>query len=53
MVLAVQCLKSLSGDMCIDLRGGDVGVAEQHLHYTQIGTVIKQVCSESMAQGVR
>jgi hypothetical protein len=53
MVIVMQCLQPLTRDMGVDLRRGDIGMAEQHLHHPQIGPVIQQVRGERMAQGVR
>ena len=37
----------------IYLRGGNIGMAQQHLHDTQVGAMVEQVRSKSMAQRVR
>ena len=52
MVLAVQCLEPLVGHVGIDLGGGEIRVAQQHLHHSQIGAVIEQVGGEGVTQGV-
>jgi hypothetical protein len=39
--------------MGVDLRGGQVAVAQQHLHHAQVGAVVEQVRGEGVAQGVR
>ena len=49
MVFGVQSLEAFAGNMSIDLRGRDVGVAQQHLHHAQVGSVIKQMGGERMA----
>jgi hypothetical protein len=49
----VQLLEPLAGDMGVDLRRRDVGVAEQQLHHAQVGAVVQQVGGEGMAQHVR
>lgn len=41
MVLRVQRFEPFFGDMGIDLRCCDVRMTEQHLHDTQVGTVIE------------
>jgi len=41
------------GNVRVDLRGREIAVPEQHLHDAQIGAVVDQVHSESMAQSVR
>ena len=53
MVAVVQFLHAFAGDMGVDLRGGEVAVAEQHLNDPQVGAVVQQVGRESMPQGVR
>ena len=41
------------GDVRINLRGGEIAVAEQHLHHAQVGAVIDEMGRKGMAQGVR
>jgi hypothetical protein len=41
MVLRVQIFHSFTRHMGVDLGGGQVAVAEQHLHHAQIGSVIQ------------
>jgi hypothetical protein len=48
----VQPLQPLLCNVSVDLSGGQVGVAEKHLHGAQIGTVVQQVRGERVAQGV-
>ncbi len=52
MVLRVQCSETISGDVGVDGGSRDISVAEQHLHRTQIGTVIQKVRRKSVAQCV-
>ena len=52
MMLFVQRLQPCLSDMRVNLRGGKVGMAEEHLDHTQIGAVVKQVRGEGVAQGV-
>lgn len=52
MVLAVQFLQTRLCDMGVNLRGGKVTVAEQHLHYPQIRPMVQQVSGKRMAQGM-
>ncbi len=52
MVFGMQLLEALAGNVGIDLGGGNVAVAEQHLHDTQVGAVVEQVRGEGMAQYV-
>ena len=51
--VAHQALQPLFDDMGVDLRGRDVGVAEQGLHDAQIRAVVQQVAGKGMAQHVR
>lgn len=53
MMFGVQEFQPLARNLCVDLCRRQVGVAEQHLYHTQIGSMIQQVCSKRMAQGVR
>ena len=52
MMLFVQRLQPCLGNMRVNLRGGKIGVAEQHLHHAQIGAVVQQMRGEGVAQGV-
>lgn len=45
----MQLLQTFARDMSINLCGGNIGVAEQQLHYPQVGAVIEQVGGECMA----
>ena len=38
--------------MSIDLRGGEIAVSEEHLHNTEIRTMIHQMCRKSMTKNV-
>ena len=53
MMLADYAFQAFVGDVSVNLSGADVGVTEQHLHHPQIGAVVHQMSSESMAQAVR
>lgn len=53
VVLRVQLLHAFSRHMGIDLRRGDVAVAEQHLYHAQIGAMIEQMRREGVPQRVR
>ncbi len=53
MVLAVDALEVLHRDVRVDLRGGDVGVAEQALDTAQVGAVLDHVSGATVAQHVR
>ena len=49
-----QCLlQSLFQDVCVDLRRGDVSVAQHLLYRAEIGAVCEKVGRESMAQHMR
>ncbi len=52
MVLGVELFEPFPGDVGIDLGGGEVAVAEQHLHDPQVGAVIEQMGGEGVTQGV-
>ncbi len=53
MVLGVQVLQALAGDVRIDLGGRQIAVTQEHLHHAQVRAVIEQVGCKGMAQGVR
>ena len=53
MVYGVQGLQPFPGDVSVDLRRRDIGVAEQHLDDAEVGAVVDQVRREGMAQRVR
>ena len=53
VVLAVQVFQALARNVRVDGGGGNVGVAEQHLHHAQVGAVVEQVRGKSVAQRVR
>ena len=53
MQIAHQRLQPLFQHMGIDLRGGNIGMAEQGLHHPQVGAVVQEVAGEGVAQHVR
>ena len=53
MQVAHQAFQPFLQHVGIDLRGRDVGVAEQRLHDAQVGAVVQQVAGEGVAQHVR
>ena len=53
MQIADKAFQPLFEHMGIDLRGRNIGVAEQRLHNAQIRTVMQQMAGESVAQHVR
>jgi predicted secreted protein len=52
MMPGMQFLQTLACHMSIYLRRREVTMTEQHLHHTQIRTVIEQVRGEGMPQGM-
>jgi hypothetical protein len=53
VVLLVQGLQPLARHMRVDLRGRDIGMAEEELHHSQVGPVIEQMRCESVTQRMR
>src|SRR5512135_3003676 len=53
MILLVNLLEPFPGNMRIDLRGGDIGMAEHGLHRTQVGAVVKHMRCKGVAQRMR
>jgi hypothetical protein len=49
MVHGMDLFQALARYMRIYLRGGNIHMAQQHLHDTQVGAVIEQVRSKGMA----
>ena len=52
VMLLVQRFQPCLCDMRVNLRGGKIGVAEEHLDDAQIGAVVEQVRGEGVAQGM-
>ena len=52
-MLAVQFLHAGTGHVSVYLSRRQVAVPQQHLHHTQISTVIQEVGSKRMPQRVR
>ncbi len=52
VMLGMQILQPRPSDMGVDLSGGQVTVAQQHLHHPQVGAVVEQVRGEGMTQGM-
>ena len=50
MMLLVQRFHPCTGDVGVDLCGGEVGMTQQKLDDAQVGAVIKQVGCKGMAQ---
>ena len=53
MQVAHQALQPLLDHMGVDLRGRDVGVAEQRLHDAQVGAVVQEMAGEGVTQHMR
>ena len=53
MTALVYGLQSAVLDVRVDLRRGDVGVAEKFLQSTNLGAACQHVSCETMPQGVR
>src|SRR5215468_7867180 len=53
MVFKDELLQSLLQDVRVDLSGGDVGMAKQLLHGTQVRAAVQQMAGESMPQHMR
>lgn len=53
MVVLHQFLQPFLQDMGVDLCGRNIGMAEQLLHSTKVGAVLKQVTCEGVAQHMR
>src|ERR1041384_3225352 len=53
MKLPVHFFKPRAIDVRINLRSGNIGVAEHRLHGSQIGAAFEQMGRERMTQGVR
>ena len=53
MVLAMHGLEPAQRQMRVNLRGGDVGVAQQQLHAAQVGAMLDHVRCATMPQPVR
>ena len=53
MVLRMQLLQALPGHVRVNRRRRYVCMPEQHLHGTQVCTVVKQMCGKRMPQCMR
>ena len=53
MMLLDQPPQPLLDDMGVDLRGRDIGMAEQLLHRAQIGAPLQQMAGKSVTQHMR
>src|SRR4051794_39021978 len=49
----VHGAEALPADVSVPLGGGQVGVTEQLLHRSQVGTPVEEVRGEGVAEGVR
>ena len=48
----MQGLQPCLRNMRVNLRGGKIGVPQQHLHHAQVGAVIQQMRGKGVTQGV-
>lgn len=53
MIFVVDCLQVLLNQLRVDLRGGNVAVAEHLLDGAQISAVFKQMGRKAVAERVR
>ena len=53
MQVAHQALEALLNHVCVNLRGGNIGMAEQSLHDTQIRAVMQKMTCKGVTQDVR
>jgi hypothetical protein len=53
MKVVIEALQPLAIDVRVDLGGGNVGVAQKHLHGAKVGAVLQQVRREGMPDDVR
>ena len=53
MQVTHQAFEPLLDHMGIDLRGRDIGMAEQRLHDAQIGAVVQKMAGKRVAQHMR
>src|SRR5690606_13145802 len=53
VMTGMELAQAMPRHMCVDLRGGQITVSEQHLHYPQVGPVIEQMGGKSMTQCMR
>ena len=49
----IGALQPFRRDMCVNLRCGKAGMAEQGLDASQIGTVVEQMCGEAVTKLMR
>ena len=53
VVFFVDLFEPVGIDMCVDLGGGDVGMAEECLDDAEVGSAGEEVCGEGVAERVR
>ena len=53
MMLRVKAFHALASDVGVDLGGGKICVAEQHLHDSQVGPMIEEMGRKRMTKRVR
>jgi len=52
MRLLVNLAEAFLADVRVELRGGQVGVTQELLHSTKIGTVVQKMSGEGVSKGV-
>lgn len=53
MVLLMQLTQALSGDVRINLGGGEIAMSQQHLYDTQIRAVVQQMGRKGVTHHMR
>ena len=49
----MKVFQAFFSHVSIDLRGGEIAMSEEHLHNTEIRTMIYQMCRKGMTKNVR
>lgn len=52
MVLLVDLAETGLVDVCVELGGGDVGVAEEFLDDAEVGAAVEEMCGKGVAECV-
>ena len=53
VILFINLFNALFGHVGVNLRRGNIGMAEHHLHGAQVGAVLEQVRGKGVAQHMR
>src|SRR3970040_893781 len=53
MMFLVEFFQAVPGDMRVDLRGGDIGMAEHHLNHPEIRAAFQQMTGKGVTQHMR